>query len=36
LIAVFSAVWPPSVGSTTSGRSCSMTLVSTSTVIGSM
>jgi len=33
--AAFSAVWPPSVGSTASGRSIAMTFSSTSVVIGS-
>ena len=33
--AALSAVWPPSVGSTASGRSFAITLASTSGVIGS-
>ena len=33
--AAFSAVWPPRVGSTASGRSVAMTFSSTSAVIGS-
>ena len=33
--AAFSAVWPPSVGSTASGRSLAITFSSTSRVIGS-
>jgi hypothetical protein len=35
-MAMLSAVWPPSVGSTTSGRSAAMTFSSTSIVMGSM
>ncbi len=35
-MAVFSAVWPPSVASSASGRSFSITLVTISGVIGSM
>ena len=34
--AAFSAVWPPSVGSTASGRWMAMTFSSVSVVIGSM
>ena len=34
-MAAFSAVWPPSVGSSASGRSLAMIEVSTSRVIGS-
>ena len=36
LSAVLSAVWPPMVGSSASGRSCSMILATNSGVIGSI
>ena len=34
--AVLSAVWPPMVGSSASGRSCAMIFATISGVIGSM
>jgi hypothetical protein len=36
LSAVFSAVWPPMVGSSASGRSLAMIFSTTSTVMGSI